>query len=68
MLEMISPSDVSRTQRYHDSWPPESRAELASTATDAVGSSPADAAAFIASQAMINGDVNRQLDITLDDK
>ena len=45
---------------------PELRAKLQSISTEAVGSTPADFGRFIAQEARINGDVIRQLNLTLD--
>ncbi|WP_198972959.1 Bug family tripartite tricarboxylate transporter substrate binding protein [Xylophilus sp. ASV27] len=44
----------------------ELRARLAAISTEPVGSTPADFARFIAQEAKVNGDVIRQLDISLD--
>jgi tripartite-type tricarboxylate transporter receptor subunit TctC len=44
----------------------EVKTRFASMATDPVGSTPAEAAAFIAAETKVNGDVIRQLGITLD--
>lgn len=45
---------------------PELRARLANISTDAVGSTPAELRAFLASEAKVNGDLIRQLGITLE--
>jgi tripartite-type tricarboxylate transporter receptor subunit TctC len=44
----------------------ELRARLAAISTEPVGGTPAELARFIATEAKVNGDVIRQLDITLD--
>jgi tripartite-type tricarboxylate transporter receptor subunit TctC len=44
----------------------ELRARLAAISTEPVGGTPAELARFIAAEAKVNGDVIRQLDITLD--
>ena len=45
---------------------PELRAKLAAISTEAVGSTPAEFAAFLTQETQVNGDVIRQMGITLD--
>ncbi len=45
---------------------PELRAKLAAISTEAVGSTPAEFAAFLAQEVRVNGDLIRQLNLTLD--
>ena len=45
---------------------PDLKARLAAISTDTVGSTPAELAAFIEQEAKVNGDVIRELKISLD--
>ncbi|RYY85469.1 MAG: tripartite tricarboxylate transporter substrate binding protein, partial [Comamonadaceae bacterium] len=45
---------------------PELKARLAAISTDPVGSTPAELATFIAQEVQVNGEVIRQLGVTLD--
>jgi len=45
---------------------PELRAKLAGISTEAVGSTPAEFASFLAQETRVNGDLIRQLNVTLD--
>ncbi|RYY82965.1 MAG: tripartite tricarboxylate transporter substrate binding protein, partial [Comamonadaceae bacterium] len=45
---------------------PELKTKLAAISTDPVGSSPAELATFLAQEAQVNGEVIRQLGVTLD--